>query len=45
MFDYGAAASPVLHKNQVIFVYDNHEQSYIASLDTVEGTEKWRVMR
>jgi len=45
MFDYGAAASPVLHKNQVFYVYDNHEQSYIASLDAEKGTENWRVMR
>ncbi|MCP4125306.1 MAG: PQQ-binding-like beta-propeller repeat protein, partial [Bacteroidetes bacterium] len=45
MFDYGAAASPVLHKNQVFYVYDNHEQSYIASLDAEKGAENWRVLR
>ena len=45
MFDYGAAASPVIHDNQVIYVYDNNEQSYIAALDAEKGTEKWRVLR
>ena len=45
MFDYGAAASPVIHENQVIYVYDNNEQSYIAALDAEKGTEKWRVLR
>ena len=45
MWDYGAAASPVIHGNQIIYVYDNNEQSYIASLDAEKGTEKWRVLR
>ena len=45
MFDYGAAASPVIHENQVIYVYDNNEQSYISALDAEKGTEKWRVLR
>ncbi|MBV63045.1 MAG: serine/threonine protein kinase [Rickettsiales bacterium] len=45
MFDYGAAASPVIHEDQVIYVYDNNEQSYIAALDVEKGTEKWRVLR
>ena len=45
MWDYGAAASPVIHGNQVIYVYDNNEQSYIASLDAEKGTENWRVLR
>ena len=25
MWDYGAAASPVIHGNQIIYVYDNNE--------------------
>lgn len=45
MWDYGAAASPVIHGNQIIYVYDNNEQSYMASLDAEKGTEKWRVLR
>ena len=44
-FDYGAAASPVVHKGQVIFVYDNQEQSYIASLDATTGKQLWRTNR
>ena len=45
MWDYGAAASPVIHGNQIIYVYDNNEKSYMASLDAEKGTEKWRVLR
>ena len=44
MWDYGAAAL-IIHGNQVIYVYDNNEQSYIASLDAEKGTENWRVLR
>ncbi len=44
-FDYGAAASPVVHKDQVFYVYDNQEASYIAALDTKTGKENWRVPR
>ncbi|MEC9093899.1 MAG: PQQ-binding-like beta-propeller repeat protein [Planctomycetota bacterium] len=42
---YGAAASPVIHRNQIFMVYDNQESSYIASYDTQTGTEKWRTER
>ena len=45
MWDYGAAASPVIHGNQIIYVYDNNEQSYMASIDAEKGTEKWKVLR
>lgn len=44
-WDYGAAASPVLHEDQVILVYDNQEDSYIASYDTKTGKENWRKAR
>jgi outer membrane protein assembly factor BamB len=43
--DYGAAASPVMHGDQVFYVYDNQEASYIAALDTRTGKENWRVPR
>ena len=43
--DYGAAASPVVHNGQVIFVYDNQEQSWIKSLDAATGDEQWSVNR
>lgn len=45
MADYGAAGSPVVHGEQVIIVYDNHESSFIASLDTKTGKERWRTPR
>lgn len=45
MRDYGAAASPVLHGNQVIYTYDNEEESYIAALDKTNGEVRWREPR
>lgn len=42
---YGAAASPVLAGDQLIMVYDNQEDSYIASYDTKTGKENWRTPR
>ncbi|MGC6446400.1 MAG: PQQ-binding-like beta-propeller repeat protein [Rubripirellula sp.] len=44
-FDYGAAASPVVHGDQVFVVYDNLEDSWIASFDCKTGEEKWRQAR
>ena len=40
--DYGAAASPVVHDGQVILVYDNLEDSWIASFDAETGEERWK---
>ncbi len=45
LYDYGAAASPILHGNQVIMIYDNQEASYIASYDTKTGQQQWRTGR
>ncbi len=45
LMDYGAAASPVIHEDQVIIVYDNMEASYLASYDTRTGEENWRTDR
>lgn len=45
MADYGAAASLVVHNGQVIMVYDNQEDSYIASFDAETGTPNWRTSR
>lgn len=44
-FDYGAAASPVVVNGQVIVVYDNLEESWIAAFDTKTGDERWRTPR
>ncbi len=43
--DYGAAASPVVHDGQVIVVYDNKEESWIAAFDAESGERKWRTPR
>ncbi|MHC4329855.1 MAG: outer membrane protein assembly factor BamB family protein [Planctomycetota bacterium] len=45
LYDYGAAASPIVHGNQVIMIYDNQEASYIASYDTKTGQQQWRTGR
>jgi len=44
-FDYGAAASPVVHQGQVIVVYDNLEGSWIAAFDGATGKQLWRTPR
>lgn len=43
--DYGAAASPIVHEGQVFVVYDNQEDSWIASFDAATGKERWRMPR
>ncbi len=43
--DYGAAASPVVHDGQVFVVYDNMEQSWIASFDAETGHLQWKTPR
>ena len=45
MRDYGAAASPVLHKDQVFVQYDNTRSSFIAAFDTKTGKQRWRMPR
>ena len=45
MYDYGSASSPVVHGDQVIILYDNEEESWIAALDKVTGEERWRSAR
>ncbi len=45
LFGYGAAASPVVQGDQVIIVYDNQEDSYIAAIDSATGKERWRKSR
>ena len=44
-FDYGAAASPVVHEGQVFVVYDNREDSWLAAFDAKSGQENWRTAR
>jgi len=44
-FDYGAAASPVVHEGQVIVVYDNLQGSWIAAFDAKSGDQRWQTPR
>jgi len=44
-FDYGAAASPIVHDGQVIVLYDNQEESYLAAFDAETGKRRWRTER
>jgi outer membrane protein assembly factor BamB len=45
LFDYGAAASPVVHAGLVLMLYDNQEGSYLAAFDAATGKPHWRVAR
>ena len=42
---YGAASSPVLCDDQVVIVYDNLEDSYVASYQAKTGDPVWRKKR
>jgi outer membrane protein assembly factor BamB len=42
---YGAAASPIVHENQLIMVYDNEEESFVSAHDTTSGKIRWKVPR
>jgi outer membrane protein assembly factor BamB len=44
-YDYGAASSPVVHDDQLFLVYDNLEESWIASLDSETGERLWLTPR
>ncbi len=44
-FDWGTAASPVLHHNQLYMVSDSEDDSYLASFDKLSGKQSWRVPR
>jgi outer membrane protein assembly factor BamB len=44
-FQWGTAASPVLHGDRLYLVNDNEEDSYLLALDCETGAEIWRVRR
>jgi outer membrane protein assembly factor BamB len=44
-YDWGTAASPVLHEDRIYIVNDNDEQSFLVALDKETGDEIWRVDR
>jgi len=43
--EWGAAASPVIHKNTVILQCDRQRDSFIAAFDLKDGREVWRTAR
>jgi outer membrane protein assembly factor BamB len=43
--NWGAAASPALHRDRLYIVHDNDEQSFLAAFDARTGAEVWRVNR
>ncbi len=44
-FNWGTAASPVLHGDRLYVVHDNEEESFLAALDARTGEQVWRVRR
>lgn len=44
-FGYGAAASPIVVDDFVVYVYDNIEDSYIAALEGATGKLRWKTSR
>jgi len=44
-YDWGTAASPVLHEDRLYIVNDNDEQSYVVGLDKETGDQIWRLDR
>jgi outer membrane protein assembly factor BamB len=43
--NYGAAASPIVHDGQVLLLYDNLENSYLASFNAKTGKQLWLTER
>ena len=43
--EWGAASSPVIHKNSVILQCDRQKDSFIAAYDLKDGKELWRTPR
>src|SRR5215471_2942477 len=43
--EWGAASSPVIHKNTVIVQCDRQKDSFIAAFDLKDGKELWRTAR
>jgi outer membrane protein assembly factor BamB len=43
--EWGAASSPVIHKNTVIVLCDRQKDSFIAAFDLKDGKELWRTAR
>ncbi len=44
-YDWGTAASPVLHKDKLFIINDNDDNSYLLALDTKTGKELFKIDR
>jgi outer membrane protein assembly factor BamB len=44
-YDWGSAASPVVHEGRVYLLNDNEESSFLEALDAESGEKRWRVAR
>lgn len=44
-YNWGTAASPVLHEDRLFMVNDNDQQSFLVALDKKTGKQMWRVDR
>ena len=44
-YNWGTAASPVLHKDKLFIINDNEEKSYLLALDKKTGDEIFRINR
>jgi len=45
VYNWGTAASPVLHEDRLYIVCDNEQQSFVAAFDKTTGEQIWRVGR
>jgi len=45
VYNWGTAASPVLHDDRLYIVNDNEQQSFVAAFDKATGEQIWRVGR
>ncbi|HMO37569.1 MAG TPA: PQQ-binding-like beta-propeller repeat protein, partial [Gemmatales bacterium] len=41
-YSWGPAASPIVYKDRLYFVYDNDQSSYILCLDVKTGSQVWK---
>jgi outer membrane protein assembly factor BamB len=44
-FEMGTASSPVVYKDRVYIVHDNHSDSFMAAFDKRTGAQIWKVKR
>lgn len=44
-YEWGTAASPVLHDDRIYIINDNDEQSVLLALDKSKGDEVWQIAR